>query len=140
MDNKIQKTKVVEVEDFSGKKFFKIRLFNVMEGLDFFDKVFNSAQNVIGDKKFSIKEYIADLIPLVVPLDANGTSVAWPEGSPYTIDAAQAAFENPAAIIDLCVEVLKFQSVFIERSKTFRPLIETAKKAYPSIFTASETK
>ena len=136
----IQKTKIVCVEDFTGKRYFKIRLFGVMDGLDFFDRITGSVQGFFANQKTSIKEYLKDLIPLAVPMDETGTKIVWPEGQPFTLDAAAAMFENPMALVELGWEVLAFQQVFFDSSTTFRSLIETVKKAFPSVNSESETK
>jgi len=136
----IQKTKIVCVEDFSGKRFFKIRLFGVMDGLDFFDRITGSVQGFFANQKTSVKEYLKDLIPLAIPMDETGTKIVWPDGQPFTLEAASAMFENPMSVIELGWEVLAFQQVFFVQSTTFRPLIETVKKAFPLGNSVSETK
>lgn len=136
----IQKTKIVCVEDFSGKRFFKIRLFGVMDGLDFLDRITGSVQGFFTNQKTSVKEYLKDLIPLAVPMDETGTKIVWPDGQSFTLEAASAMFENPMTLIELGWEVLAFQQVFFEQSTTFRKLIDQVKEVFPFDSSASETK
>ena len=138
--NEIQKTKIVCIDDLSGKRFFKIRLFGVMDGLDFFDKITGSVQGFFSNQKTSVKEYLRDLIPLAVPMDETGTKIVWPDGQSLSLDTASAMFENPMALIELGWEVLAFQQIFFERLPIFQRLIEQAKKAFPFNNSASETK
>lgn len=114
----IQKTKIVSVVDFSGEKFFKIRLFNVMEGLDFADKIAGSVANFMNDKSFSVKSYLADLIPLAVPMDVSGKEVVWPERTAFSLNDAAVMFENPVALLDLGAQILEFQQVFFKTPRS----------------------
>jgi len=138
--SEIQKTKIVCIEDFSGKRYFKIRLFGVFDGLDFLDKITGSVQDFLSNKKFSIKEYLSDLIPLAVPMDETGTKIVWPDNQPFTLQLAAQQFENPVSIIELGWAILEFQQVFFERSEICRQLIKTAREVFPSTSLASGTK
>ncbi len=126
----IQKTKIVSVVDFSGEKFFKIRLFNVMEGLDFADKIAGSVANFMNDKSFSVKSYLADLIPLAVPMDVSGKEVVWPERTAFSLNDAAVMFENPVALLDLGAQILEFQQVFFQNSALFQTFKETLGKNF----------
>lgn len=120
----IQKTKIVSVVDFTGEKFFKIRLFNVLEGLDFADKIAGSVADFMNNKNFSVKAYLADLIPLALPMDVNGKEIVWNERTPFTLKDAAGMFENPVALLDLVAQILEFQQVFFQKSELFQTFKE----------------
>ena len=134
----MQKTKIVQIKDLSGVKYFKIRAMGVLEGLDMIDKVAGAAQDVMQGRKVSVKDFLPDLIPLAVPMDAEGKRVVW-DGE-YSLSDAVASFENPIALLQLGAEVLEFQKGFFEQYEIYQKLTKRVSEALHTFNSASETK
>lgn len=134
----MQKTKIVKIQDLDNVRYFKIRAMGVVEGLDMLDKIAGAAQDVMQGRKVSIKDFLPDLIPLAVPMDAEGKKVVW-DGA-YTLNDAVSSFENPIALLQLATEVLEFQQGFLEGYEVFQKLTKKAKDLSATLSSASETK
>lgn len=119
----MEKTKKVTVKDFDGKsQRFLIRLFDVDKGLDFIDRYVSSENK-------SIKPFLADLLPLATLLDANGVN----EVDTMSLDKAKVYFENPFAVIELGLEILEHQKVFMKESEVFQPFLALLEKRSASL-------
>lgn len=114
----MENTKKICINDMGNKLYFKLHLFDVERGLDLADKL---AGNLIA-KNIKIRELLGELLPLVDMLDAKGDKVV-KEG--LNVSDCNSIFQNPLAVIELGVEVLKFQQVFIQNSALFQPLMKT---------------
>jgi len=114
----MEKTKKVTVKDIDGKtQRFLIRLFDVEKGLDFIDRYLTSENK-------SIKPFLADLLPLATLLDATGVN----EVDVMSLDKAKVYFENPFAVIELGLEILEHQKVFMKESEVFQPFLALLEK------------
>lgn len=109
----LEKEKIVEIQDLERKLKFRIKLFGVMEGLDFIDHFAGGISN----NKLEIRPYLNDLLPLAVQLGVDGV----PTGISLNLETASAIFENPLAVLDLATEILSFQMVFLTSSPKFQP-------------------
>lgn len=114
----MENTKKICINDMGNKLYFKLHLFDVERGLDLADKL---AGNLIAEN-IKIRELLGELLPLVDMLDAKGDKVV-KEG--LSVSDCNSIFQNPLAVIELGVEVLKFQQVFIQNSALFQPLMKT---------------
>ena len=124
----MEKTKKVTVKDFDGKsQRFLIRLFDVDKGLDFIDRYVTSENK-------SIKPFLADLLPLATLLDANGVN----EVDKMSLDKAKVYFENPFAVIELGLEILEHQKVFMKESEVFQPFLALLEKRSASLTSGSQ--
>lgn len=121
----MKKTNIVKIKDLSGDKFFMVRAMNVLEGIELMDKIAGSVQDWSSGKHISIKDYLNDLIPLAMPMDANGVKVVW-DGK-FTLNDACGMFENPVALMELAKEVLTIQQGFFEQYPLFQQLMNQAK-------------
>lgn len=114
----MQKVIKAEIKDLEGVKHFSIRLFEVMEGLDFIDRF-------VGSKDRSIKNYLSDLLPLATLLDANGQETV----DVMSLEKAKTYFQNPLAVIELAMAVFEHQKVFMKESKVFQPYLAALGKS-----------
>ena len=121
----LEKEKIVEIQDLERKLKFKIRLFGVMEGLDFIDHFANG----VSSNKFEIKPYLNDLLPLASSLGENGI-VSNPS---LNLETAGDIIENPLAVLDLGTEILKFQMVFLTSSPKFQPFANKVQAVLDSL-------
>lgn len=108
-------TKDITIKDMNNQLRFRIRLFGAEEGLDFLDKVIDAYKGGL-----SIKPFLGDLLPLASMLDVAGKQVVKDSLTP---EDCYALMQNPLAIIELGVEILKFQEVFMKDSKVFQGLM-----------------
>ena len=104
-------------------KNFRIRLLDAMEGLNFIDKAI-SAFN--GKDSLSIKPFLEDLLPLATLMDERGDKPV----QDMSLSNCGALFKNPLAILELGVEILKFQQVFMKDSAIFQPLISKLENTF----------
>ena len=105
----MEDVKDITINDMGNTLYFRIRLFDAEKGLDFIDKIAES----IKDKKFSVKNYLNDLIPLASLLDVNGVTVV---KASLTLKDCYGIIRNPLAIVELGTEIFKFQEVFMKAS------------------------
>lgn len=111
----MENQKTITIKDMDNKLHFRIRLFDAEKGLDFIDNYL--AQSKEG--KVSVKPYLNDLLPLASMLDTNGHQIV-KEG--LTLQDCYGFFQNPLSVIELGIEILKFQQVFMQNSEMFQPL------------------
>lgn len=124
----MEKTKKVTVKDFDGKtQRFLIRLFDVDKGLDFIDRYITSENK-------SIKPFLADLLPLATLLDATGVN----EVDVMSLEKAKVYFENPFAVIELGLEILEHQKVFMKESEVFQPFLALLERKSASLTSGSQ--
>lgn len=110
----MESTKKIKIQDLENTFYFQIQLFDAERGLDFLD-------NIAGRLKggLSIKPYIDDLLPLASMLDSNGEKIVQ---ETVTRKDCYSIFQNPLSIINLCIEIFKFQEVFLKDSEIFLQL------------------
>lgn len=111
----MENSKDIIIKDCGKEVHLRINLFGVEKGLDFVDTL----AKVMRTKDFSIKLFLDDLLPLAALLDTNGAQVVMPS---LTRKDCYGLFQNPLSILDLAAQILEFQMVFLEDSKTFQPL------------------
>lgn len=122
----MQKTNIITIKDLDKELKFKITLFGALEGLDFFDK----ATNILANKNsLSIKPFLNDLLPLAFLMDEKGIN----EIQKMDLKSIGVLVENPLTILELAIEIFKFQEVFTKGSSLFRPLIEIVKQLYSTL-------
>ncbi len=114
----MQKVIKVQIKDLEDTKHFSIRLFDVMNGLDFVDRLVSS-------KDKSIKNYLGDLLPLATLLDANGQNAV----DEMSLDKVKTYFQSPLAAIELGLKILEHQKVFMKESEVFRPYLAALEKS-----------
>lgn len=113
----MEDVKDITINDMGNTLYFRIRLFDAEKGLDFIDKIAES----IKDKKFSVKNYLNDLIPLASLLDVNGVTVVKVS---LTLKDCYGIIRNPLAIVELGTEIFKFQEVFMKDSVICQQLMQ----------------
>lgn len=113
----MEDVKDITINDMGNTLYFRIRLFDAEKGLDFIDKIAES----IKDKKFSVKNYLNDLIPLASLLDVNGVTVV---KASLTLKDCYGIIRNPLAIVELGTEIFKFQEVFMKDSVICQQLMQ----------------
>lgn len=113
----MEDVKDITIKDMGNTLYFRIRLFDAEKGLDFIDKIAES----IKDKKFSVKNYLNDLIPLASLLDVNGVTVVKVS---LTLKDCYGIIRNPLAIVELGTEIFKFQEVFMKDSVICQQLMQ----------------
>lgn len=126
MDSKI---KHVKIKDGGNVKEFTIRLFGVLEGLEFIDKFLGDiAQFVKGGANtqgISIRKIMGDLLPLA--------TLVGPDGQPIdtmSLDKLENYFENPLSAIELSMDILEHQMVFMNESEQFRKYLKDAQSLF----------
>ena len=67
----------------------------------------------------SVKPFLDDLLPLASLLDGDGREVVTPS---LTRKDCYSIFQNPLSILELGMEIFKFQEVFLKNSEVFRGL------------------
>ncbi len=117
-------TKDIVIDDMGNKHHFRIKLFDAEKGLDFVDLYLNTMKNIQGASQVSIKPFLKDLIPLAALMDVNGSQVV---NSQLDLPTCYSIFQNPLSILELGLEIMKFQEVFIKSSKAFQPLMNKLK-------------
>ena len=123
----MQNTKIVEIKDFDNTLKFKIRLFGVLDGLDFMD----TALGLINSKeRLSIRPFLENLLKLATPLDLSGNTALLQPGQVLTLSAADEMMQNPLSLLDLGFQILDFQKVFFKSSPQFLPLIRTLEENF----------
>lgn len=118
----MEKEKIVKITDMGTDKYFKIRLFSALEGLDFFDKFLSYLGK---DKEISIRPFLNDLFKLCAAMDGTGEMILIKFGE-FNTQKACAMLENPLAVLELGQKILEHQEVFIKDSEAFLKLSETA--------------
>lgn len=113
----MENTKKFTIKDMDTEKHFNVRLFSAMEGLDFFDKIVGTLKN---QETLSVKPFLKDLLPLATLLDTNGDKPL----RPLDLQSCDNLFKNPLAVIQLGIEIMEFQMVFMNDSDLFRPFKE----------------
>lgn len=131
----MEKEKIVKINDMGADKYFKIRLFSALEGLDFFDRVLSTLDT---KKEISVRPFLADLLKVCAAMDGKGENILIPYGQFDTAQACQ-MIENPLAVLELGTEILKHQQVFIEDSVIFQKLSLTPLKELVTQTTESQT-
>ena len=131
---KIVREKIIKITDLGNTLYFKIRLFNAMEGLDFMDNVLSARTKGF----MSIKPVLNELLKLCIPMDAEtGTK---PVMNNFALPEANVMFQNPLAIIELGLEIFQFQEVFTKDSVIFQNFYNTAKNLFNTKASESQTE
>lgn len=112
----MESTKNIVIKDMDNKMHFKIRLFDCEKGLDFVDSLVSRIKT---DSIMSVKPFLDDLLPLAALLDNNGREVVTPSLSRQD---CYSIFQNPLSVLELGMEIFKFQEVFLKNSEVFRGL------------------
>lgn len=121
----MESEKVIEINDCDNILKFKIRLFGALEGLDFMD----TALGVISSKeKLSIRPFLETLLKLATPLDMSGKMPLLQQGQNFSLSVADGIFQNPLSLLNLGLQILEFQKVFIKSSPQFHHLIKTLER------------
>ena len=128
----MENSKDIIITDCGNEIHLRMYLFGVEKGLDFVDTL----AKVMRTKDFSIKLFLNDLLPLVALLDANGEQIVKQN---LTVKDCYGLFRNPLAVLDLATQVLEFQMVFLEDSKTFQPLARQLRGILATKISESET-
>lgn len=105
----MEKVIKVQIKDMENKLHFQIRLFDVMEGVDFLDRHMAS-------KERSVKAFLKDVLPLSTLLDTQGINPV----AQMSIEAIGSYFQNPLAVVELGIKILEHQMVFMKDSEIFR--------------------
>lgn len=121
---KLQESKNISLKDMDNTLKFRIKLFDALEGLDFMDKAIALIKS---EEKLSIKPFLNDLLKLCVPLKADGTPLI---DTAFNLEFAGSIIRNPMTIIELGIEILKFQQVFLQGSETSQVLTDKVKSLF----------
>lgn len=117
------KVKHVKIKDGGNVKEFTIRLFGVLEGLEFIDKfVADIAQFIKGGasaQSISIRKMMRDLLPLATYIGGDGKPV-----DTMSYDKLDTYFENPLSAIELAMDILEHQMVFMNESEQFQQYLK----------------
>lgn len=113
--------KDIVIDDMGTQHHFRIKLFDAEAGLDFVETYLNAIKSFQGTEKTSIKMFLKELLPLAAMLDVNGTTVVNPQ---LDLPTCYSIFQNPLSVLELGLEIMSFQEVFIKNSKVFRPLMD----------------
>lgn len=119
----MDKEKIVYIDDMGNKMKFKIVLFDAISGLDFMDKFIKVASS---KEDVSIKPFLSDLLPLAYSLDDNNNIV-----QQLSLETAGVLFQSPVSIIELGLEILELQQVFIKNSAKFQMLMRPLQNLFP---------
>ena len=119
----MDKEKIVCIDDMGNKMKFKIVLFDAISGLDFMDKFIKVASS---KEDISIKPFLSDLLPLAYSLDDNNNIV-----QQLSLETAGVLFQSPVSIIELGLEILDLQQVFIKNSAKFQMLMKPLQNLFP---------
>ncbi len=119
----MDKEKIVCIDDMGNKMKFKIVLFDAISGLDFMDKFIKVASS---KEDISIKPFLSDLLPLSYSLDDNNNIV-----QQLSLETAGVLFQSPVSIIELGLEILDLQQVFIKNSAKFQMLMKPLQNLFP---------
>lgn len=109
-------TKTIVIKDMENTLHIRISLFDAEKGLDFID---NALGKIRGNSSISVKPFLDDLLPLAALLDSTGATVVHPS---LNRQLCYTLFQNPLTILELGIEILKFQEVFLQSSAAFREL------------------
>lgn len=112
----MESTKNIVIKDMDNKMHFRIRLFDCEKGLDFVDSLVSRIKT---DSLMSVKPFLDDLLPLASLMDGDGREVVTPS---LTRSDCYSIFQNPLSILELGMEIFKFQEVFLKNSEAFRGL------------------
>lgn len=133
MDSKI---KHVKIKDGGNVKEFTVRLFGVLEGLDFIDKFLGEmATFVKTGQGISIRKVMTDLLPLATLVGPDGQAV-----DTMSINNLDNYFENPLATIELAIAILEHQMVFMNESELFQQYQDKAKSMFSIQSSGSATQ
>lgn len=108
----MEKVIKTQIKDLEAVHHFQIRLFDVMEGLAFLDRV-------VASKERSINSFLRDILPLATLMDTQGTNPV----TPMSFDNVGTYFENPLSVLELGIKVLEHQMVFMKNSEIFREYV-----------------
>lgn len=100
----LKETTIIEIEDFGNKYKFKVNLFNIENGLNFF--LNNIKENDISLEKIEILLKQAILLNEKEELNQQ-----------FSLSLAKTIFRNPLTIITLATKIMEFQSVFLQDFK-----------------------
>lgn len=109
-------TKTIVIKDMENTLHIRISLFDAEKGLDFID---NALGKIRGNSSISVKPFLDDLLPLAALLDSTGATVVHPS---LNRQLCYTLFQNPLTILELGIEILKFQEVFLQSSAAFQEL------------------
>lgn len=115
----MESVKNIVIKDMDNKMHFRISLFDCEKGLDFIDKM---VSRIADNSIMTVKPYLDDLLPLAALLDNNGREVVTPS---LTRQDCYSIFQNPLSVLELGMEIFKFQEVFLKNSEAFRGLEKT---------------
>ncbi len=127
----MESIKDIEIKDLGITKKFRIRLFDAEAGLDFIDSGISRIK-----QKLEIKPFLKDLLPLASLLDESGRNVVIES---LTLQTCYGIFQNPLSILELGIEILKHQQVFLKDSETFQPLMKQLSSVWNTKTSESET-
>lgn len=133
MDSKIKR---IKIKDGGNVKEFTVRLFGVLEGLDFIDKFLGDmASFVKTGQGISIRKVMADLLPLAGLIGPDGNVQ-----DEMSYDKLDNYFENPLSAIELAIGILEHQMVFMNESGLFQQYREKAKAMFSIRSSGSATQ
>ncbi|MFV0627046.1 MAG: hypothetical protein ACK5N8_06845 [Alphaproteobacteria bacterium] len=112
----MEKIKKVVIDDMGNKKYFTIGLFKALQGLEFFDKAIEDIMS--GSFNRIATKYLRDLLPLSVMTDPTGEKAV----QQMSIEIVDTLFENPMSVVELGMEILEHQKVFMKDSEIFQKL------------------
>ena len=101
---KLKESKIIEIKDFDNTYKFRIFLFDVDTGLDFFLKMF--------EKDGLDKEKIDMLLKQAILLQDKEEL-----NQKFSYEMATSIFRNPFTIMNLAVKIKEFQDVFTKDFK-----------------------
>lgn len=123
------KVKHVKIKDGGNVKEFTIRLFGALEGIDFLDEFLGDMAQFVkggaGTKSISIKRVMGRLLPLASILGGDGKPL-----DTLSIEKIDNYFENPLAAVELAMDILEHQMVFMNESEQFRQYLNVAKAMF----------
>lgn len=126
MTEELQKVKFFELKDLDTTLKFKLKLMNAEQGINFLDKI---QQCFRQNDTLSIKPYLNDLLQLAIPLQQDGITPIFGDKL-FSLDLAYTMIQNPLSIVELALEVLKHQEVFMKGSEIFQTLMNKVKDTF----------
>ena len=103
-----QDTKIITIKDFDNEITFKIKLFGAIEGVYFL----SNNVNAFFTNKLTLIDLLGDLLKLACPIETN-TKQSLIGNNLFDLQQAGAILKNPLSIIDLGIQILEFQKVFM---------------------------
>lgn len=126
MDSKI---KHVKIKDGGNVKEFTVRLFGVLEGLEFIDKFLGDIARFLkggtDGQTISIRKVMQDLLPLATYVGPDGKPI-----DTMSLEKLDTYFQNPLAAIELSMDILEHQLVFMNESEQFRQYLSTVQHLF----------